>query len=146
MVAVASEKTFRSFVLAAGHPEWITDPRYEKYADRRDHWDELMTGIETWSRTLNSRQCLDALNRFGVPCSAYRSVAEAMADPQTTHRQALTEVADGGGAFRVLNLPFRMSGADTTPGGWVPALGEHSAAILKQAGYSDDEIAKLTGT
>ncbi|HYN38424.1 MAG TPA: CoA transferase, partial [Rhodospirillales bacterium] len=134
MVAVASEKTFRNFVLAAGHPEWITDPRFEKYADRRDHWEELMHGIETWSRTLNSQQCLAELNRFGVPCSAYRSVAEAMADPQTAHRQALAEVADGGGTFQVLNLPFRMSGADTTAGPRVASLGEHSAELLKQAG------------
>jgi crotonobetainyl-CoA:carnitine CoA-transferase CaiB-like acyl-CoA transferase len=145
MVAVASEKTFRNFVLAAGHPEWITDPRFEKYVDRREHWEELMHGIETWSRTLSSQQCIAELNRFGVPCSAYRSVAEAMADPQTVHRQALAEVADGGGTFQVLNLPFRMSGADTTAGPRVASLGEHSTEILKQAGYSDDEIAGVTG-
>ncbi|NVN84871.1 MAG: CoA transferase [Rhodopseudomonas sp.] len=145
MVAVASEKTFRNFVLAAGHPEWITDPRFEKYADRRDNWEDFMTGIETWSRTLSTPQCLAELNKFGVPCSAYRSVAEAMADPQTAHRQALAEVSDDGGSFKVLNLPFRMSGADTTTGPRVATLGEHTAELLKQAGYSDDEIKTFSG-
>jgi crotonobetainyl-CoA:carnitine CoA-transferase CaiB-like acyl-CoA transferase len=145
MVAVASEKTFRNFVLAAGHPEWIADPRFAKYADRREHWEELMHGIETWSRTLSSQQCIAELNKFGVPCSAYRSVAEAMADPQTAHRRALAEVADGGGTFQALNLPFRMSGADTAPGPRVASLGEHSAEILQRAGYTDDEIAGISG-
>ena len=52
MVAIASEKTFQNLVTAAGHPEWIGDPRFAKYADRRDHWKDLMEGVETWSRTL----------------------------------------------------------------------------------------------
>ncbi len=145
MVAIASEKTFRNFVLAAGHPEWTTDPRFETYLDRRDNWDALMDGIEGWSRTLSSTQCLAELNRFGVPCSPYRSVADAMADPQTEHRGALAEVSDGGGTFKALNLPFRMSGADVTAGSRVAGLGEHTGSILRQAGYSDAEIAELGG-
>ena len=47
MVAIASEKTFQSLVTAAGHPEWIGDPRFAKYADRRDHWKDLMEGVES---------------------------------------------------------------------------------------------------
>ena len=47
MVAIASEKTFQSLVTAAGHPEWISDPRFAKYADRRDHWKDLMEGVES---------------------------------------------------------------------------------------------------
>ena len=46
MVAIASEKTFQGLVRAAGRPEWIDDPRFAKYADRRRHWNELMDGVE----------------------------------------------------------------------------------------------------
>jgi crotonobetainyl-CoA:carnitine CoA-transferase CaiB-like acyl-CoA transferase len=143
MVAVASEKTFRSLVAAARHPEWLTDPRFEKYPDRRNNWEDLMNLVETWSRTLTSEQCLDEMNRHGVPCSAYRSVAEAMADPQSTHRGALAEVRDGAGSFKVLNLPFRMSGSETKAAPWVAALGDHTAEVLRKAGYSDDQIEGL---
>src|SRR6476620_2780330 len=41
MVAVASEKTFQNLVKSAGRPEWIADPRFAKYADRRGNWEEL---------------------------------------------------------------------------------------------------------
>ena len=92
MVAIASEKTFQNLVTVAGRPGFIRDPRFAAYADRRDHWGDLMEGVETWSRTLTSQQCLAELNKAGVPSSAYRSVAEAMADPQIAHRGALTEV------------------------------------------------------
>src|ERR1700712_2239637 len=141
MVAIASEKTFQSLVKAAGCPEFISDPRFEKYVNRRDHWAELMDGIETWSRTLTTEQCLAELNKSGVPCSAYRTVSEALADPQIEHRGAMSEVADGGGTFKVLNLPFRMTGADIAPAKRMATLGEHSVTVLKEAGLSDQDIA-----
>ena len=141
IVAIASEKTFQNLVTVAGRPEFIRDSRFAVYTDRRDHWGDLMEGVETWSRTLTSPQCLAELNKAGVPCSAYRSVTEAMADPQIAHRGALTEVADAGGPFKVLNLPFRMSGAEVSPGPRVADVGEHTAEVLKEIGMPDAGVA-----
>jgi CoA:oxalate CoA-transferase len=141
MVAIASEKTFQGLVKAAGHPEWISDPRFAKYAIRRGNWHDLMDGVETWSRTLSTEQCLAEMNSNGVPCSAYRSVAEAMADPQIAHRGAVAEVEDDGGTFKVMNLPFRMSGAEVSVGKRAATLGEHTVALLRESGLSEDEIA-----
>jgi crotonobetainyl-CoA:carnitine CoA-transferase CaiB-like acyl-CoA transferase len=143
MVAIASEKTFQGLVRAAGRAEWIGDPRFAKYADRRRHWTELMDGVESWSRTVTTEKCLAELSEYGVPCSAYRTVAEAMDDPQLTHRGALAEVEDDGGTFRVMNLPFRMSGARVAAGRRAPALGEHTSAVLEEAGFSHDQITAI---
>jgi crotonobetainyl-CoA:carnitine CoA-transferase CaiB-like acyl-CoA transferase len=145
MLAIASEKTFQSLINVIGHPEWITDPRFAKYSDRRDNWADLMNGVEAWSRTLTTEKCLIELNSHGVPCSAYRTVAEALNDPQISHRGALSEVEDGGGTFRVLNLPFRMSGANVSAGKRIATLGEHTVALLKETGLSDQEIAAFSG-
>ena len=145
MVAIASEKTFQGLVRAAGRPEWIGDSRFAKYADRRRHWDELMDGVEVWSRTVTTEKCLAELGEYGVPCSAYRTVAEAMADPQIAHRGALTEVEDDAGTFRVLNQPFRMSGASVAAGKRAPALGEHTSALLGESGLSEAQIATAAG-
>jgi CoA:oxalate CoA-transferase len=145
MVAVASEKTFQGLVKSAGHPEWIADLRFAKYSDRRANWEELFDGIESWSRTLTTEKCLAELNDHGVPCSAYRTVAEALRDPQIAHRGALSEVEDGGGTFKVLNLPFRMSGADVSAGKRIATLGEHTVAFLKESGLSEDQIAGFSG-
>jgi crotonobetainyl-CoA:carnitine CoA-transferase CaiB-like acyl-CoA transferase len=146
MVAIGSEKTFQSLVRAAGHPDWITDPRFAKYADRRNNWEVLMKGVESWSRTLRTEQCLASMNGHGVPCSAYRTVAEALNDPQIAHRDALSEVEDGGGTFRVLNLPFRMSGTNVSAARRIATLGEHTVALLRETGRSDDEIAAFSGS
>jgi len=143
MVTVASEKTFQGLMEACGRPEWISDPRFAKYADRRDHWTDLMDGVETWSCAITTEGCLAELNAHGVPCSAYRTVAEALRDPQIAHRGALAEVEDGGGTFKVVNLPFRMSGTKVAAGKRAAALGEHTEALLRESGISEHQIAAL---
>lgn len=143
MVAVASEKTFVNLVEAAGHPELATDPRFAKYMDRRDNWPELMEIVEQWSRKLSNEQCLAQLERHGVPASPYRTVAQALADPQLEHRGALAEVEDAGGVFKALNPPFRMSDADVSANRHASRLGEHTREVLRAAGLSDEEIDAL---
>ncbi|WP_407184571.1 CaiB/BaiF CoA transferase family protein [Bradyrhizobium centrosematis] len=138
MITVASEKTFQGLMGVIGRAEWISDPRFSTYAARRDNWAEVMDGVEAWSRQLTTDACLAELGAAGVPASAYRTVAEALADPQLAHRQALTEVQDEGGSFKVLNLPFRMSGADTTPARTIAVLGEHTDALRDEIGLGDD--------
>ena len=39
---------------ATGHPEWVADPRFFKYSDRRKNWGDLMDGVESWSKALTT--------------------------------------------------------------------------------------------
>ena len=143
MLAVASERTFRDLARAARREDWLGDTRFAAYADRRRNWHLLIDELEQWSRTLSTEECRAAFDRCGVPCSPYRTVAEAMSDPQIAHRQAFAEVHDRGGTFRALNPPFRFSAATATVRPFVAALGEHGDAVLAEAGYTDDEIDAL---
>lgn len=137
MITVASEKTFQGLMGVIGRSEWMSDPRFSTYAPRRENWADMMDGVEAWSRQLSTDACLVALGAAGVPASAYRTIAEALADPQLAHRQALSSVEDGGGSFQVLNLPFRMTGADTMPGKTVAVLGEHTRELRDEVGLSE---------
>jgi crotonobetainyl-CoA:carnitine CoA-transferase CaiB-like acyl-CoA transferase len=132
MLAVASEKTFQALARAAGREDWIADPRYAQYLSRRSHWGELMDEFEAWSKGASSAVVLARLAEAGVPASPYRTVREALADPQIAHRQALAQVTDSGGTFNVLNVPFRMSGSVLRPGPRVAALGEHTDEVLSR--------------
>ena len=98
---------------------------------------------KAWSRTITTERCLAALNKEGVPSSAYRTVAEALADPQLSHRGALADVEDAGGTFKVLNLPFRMSGARIAAVPRMSALGEHTRELRTEAEGSDPPAKSL---
>ena len=68
---------------------------------------------------------------------------EAIADPQIAHRQALAEVKDGGGSFKVINPPYRLSEGETSVQGFAAALGEHSRVVLAELGYDAAAIEAL---
>ena len=143
-LSVASERTFQNLAVASGHPEWIEDPRFAKYPDRRANWGHLIDELELWSKQRASAEVQAIFDRHQVPGSPYRTVKEAMADPQLAHRRALAEVHDKGGSFRVLNPPFRFSAATAAAQPFVAALGEHTAAVLGELGYAPRDIAALT--
>ena len=129
-MAVVSERTFRGMAAAAERMDWITDPRFAVYLDRRANWGVLMDEFEVWSKARSSGECLRVLDRNSVPAAAYRTVREAMLDPQLAHRHAFGEVSDAGGSFKAVNPPFRMTGSATTVGTHVPGLGEHTASVV----------------
>ncbi len=140
-LSVASERTFRDLARSAGREDWLTDARFAAYADRRRNWHLFMEELEDWSRTLSTAECLAVFERHGVPCAPYRTVEDAMGDPQLAHREAFATVRDAGGAFRALNPPFRFSGARAAAQPFAAGLGEHTDRALADAGYTADEIA-----
>jgi crotonobetainyl-CoA:carnitine CoA-transferase CaiB-like acyl-CoA transferase len=145
MPAIASERTFQNLALASGHPEWKTDPRFARYADRRRHWGELVDELELWSTGLSTAEVQAIFDKNGVPSSPYRTVRDAMTDPQLAHRRALAEISDNGGTFLALNPPFRLSAARAAARPFAAALGEHTEAVLAELGYTAAEIAALRG-
>jgi crotonobetainyl-CoA:carnitine CoA-transferase CaiB-like acyl-CoA transferase len=144
MPAVASEKTFQSLCQAAGRPEWIADPRFALYPDRRNNWGEFVDLLESWSTTLSTDECQAAFAAAGVPSSPYRTVKDVLDDPQLAHRGALAEVQDNGGSFKVVNPPFRFSAAPVQVARFAASLGQHTREILELAGYADEEIEKMS--
>ncbi len=144
-LSIASERTFQNLAVASGHPHWRTDPRFAEYANRRANWGELIDELERWSKELSTTEVQAVFDRHGVPSSPYRTVREAMADPQIAHRHSFAEVHDAGGMFLALNPPFHMSAAKAEARPFVAALGEHTEELLADIGYTPAEIAALNG-
>ncbi|KAF0105295.1 MAG: L-carnitine dehydratase/bile acid-inducible protein F [Rhodospirillaceae bacterium] len=143
MLATASEKTFQDMATAAGRRDWLTDPRFEKYQDRRMNWGVLVDELEEWSKKMSVKEVVAALEKQGVPCSPYVTVTEALQDPQVEHRGSLCTIEDGGGSYKSPAPPFRFSGSPLQSGPKVAALGENTKAVLAQAGLTPSEIEAL---
>ena len=91
---------------AMGHPEWITDPRFDTMASRRENWSTVLAKIENWTCQRRARDCEAELQAAGVPCSRYRTITEAMTDPQSVGRGLMVNVENAEGGFQVPNPPF----------------------------------------
>src|SRR5262249_58375671 len=98
-LSIASERTFQNLAAACGRLDWISDPRFAKYPDRRANWGQLIDELEEWSKQLPRAEVQAIFDRHQVPSSPYRTVRDALDDPQLAHRHSLAEVHDAGGSF-----------------------------------------------
>jgi crotonobetainyl-CoA:carnitine CoA-transferase CaiB-like acyl-CoA transferase len=100
---------------------------------------------------------LDVFERAGVPAGPVASVGEMLEHPQTVARRMVVDVEHSRlGHVRSLGCAVKMSGSadqagagarsEAAPGGrGAPRLGEHTHAVLVEAGWSEDEVADMVG-
>lgn len=79
-----------------------------------------------------------------MPCGSVRDVGEVLADPQLDAREMIERVDHiAAGQLRVLGVPVKLS---ATPGAVrraPPTLGQHTEAVLRELGLTDQEINDL---
>ena len=141
-VMCMTEKFWHSLAEQLGRPDLATDPRFATATDRRRNRDQL-TGIldEEFSRG-TTRQWLDSLQGL-LPCAPVYDLPQALDNPYAHSVgmvRSLPHPARPG--FRVLANPIKLDGV-RLPASPAPALGEHTAALLHEVGYSDAEIEAL---
>lgn len=127
-----------------GHPEWAHDPRYETNVERTKRNGEVIAMISAWSERYTKAE-LSGLLGGKIPFGPVQTVCDILDDPHVEARHLLAEVEHPGLAqkMRIANTPIRMT---RTQGGVhrrAPMLGEDTDAILKDAGYSREEINDL---
>jgi crotonobetainyl-CoA:carnitine CoA-transferase CaiB-like acyl-CoA transferase len=137
IVVPLSQKNFDGMATLLGNPEWTADPRFASAAGREANWAEIMRHLEGWTLERSAEDCESAFLGAGVPCSRYRTVAEALADPASVERGILGEVEDAAGPFGVPNPPFRMSATEARVRRPIPALGEATEEMLAPVRASD---------
>jgi crotonobetainyl-CoA:carnitine CoA-transferase CaiB-like acyl-CoA transferase len=65
-------------------------------------------------------------------------------DPQAQEAGCFVDTPDGwGGSFKAPAAPVRFPGTPTGPAGPAPKLGEHTRAVLREAGYAEAAIEAL---
>jgi len=116
-----------------GRPELTSDPRFAANSDRVRNDDQLTLIIETVLRQLTAAQVEKRLDEAGIANARLRTPAEFAAHPQLTARDRWRQADTPAGPVRALLPPVTVPGREAAMGK-VPALGEHTAAILAELG------------
>jgi itaconate CoA-transferase len=119
-----------------GQPELTDDPRFATNTDRVVHDDELTAIIEAALHELTAGEVESRLDAAGIANARLRTPAEFAAHPQLAARDRWRDVGTPGGLVRALLPPVTLDGREAAMGD-VPALGQHTAAILAELGLPD---------
>ncbi|HVN37334.1 MAG TPA: CoA transferase [Myxococcota bacterium] len=147
VVAVFRDHQFARLAALVGHPEWVGDPRFatrEGWALHRD--DVVRPALERWARERTKQEAAAALCAEGVPAGPSNEAADLIDDPHVQNRDMLIEVPrpDGARPMLVAGNPVKLSRVSEGPVSASPRLGEHTAAVLREAlGLGDAELASL---
>lgn len=143
MLAVQNEREWRAFCeTVLGQPELCDDPRFSTNSRRVQARDALTQAIDAVFSTLSTDELLSRLDRAQVANARVRSVAEVWHHPQLSARQRLGQVGTPVGPVPAF-VPPGLLPQDTPAPGPVPALGEHTEALLAELGFGPDQIAAL---
>jgi crotonobetainyl-CoA:carnitine CoA-transferase CaiB-like acyl-CoA transferase len=143
-VSLVREKFFQALCQVLNLPETAADPRFSTLAARLVHEEELRAVIAGAMAGRKRAELCAALAAADVPHSPvhdYASVLEEEHVQETGTVAWLDDPALGGVPF--VNLPGTAPLTNGDPRGAVPRQGEHTDAVLAQAGYSADAIAGM---
>ena len=145
ILAVGNDGQFAKFCAIAGHPEWATDPRFAKNADRVRNRSILVPLLEAVLKTRPKADWLAELDRQQVPGGPINSLAEVFADPHVQHRKMISHWQHTlGTEFDLVSSPLKLSRTPVRSDIAPPIMGQHTDEVLRQVlGYDESQIAQL---
>jgi crotonobetainyl-CoA:carnitine CoA-transferase CaiB-like acyl-CoA transferase len=144
MVAGGNDRLFAAICEVLCLPELADDPRFRTNPDRVAHREELVAILAERLREDSTASWHERLRAAGVPAAPVADVADVVHAPQTEaldYFQPLEHPTIAGLRLPVLPLSFdreRLRHRSAPP-----LLGEHTRDVLREAGYTEEEIDSL---
>jgi CoA:oxalate CoA-transferase len=147
VIAVASNKLFRTLATAIGRPELGEDPRFRGVSGRVARSDEINGIVAEWVAKRTVAEVVQALGPegAGVPCSPVYRVDQLLDHPQLLAREMVQRLPHTGlGEVVAPGVVVKLS---DTPGQirrLGPELGEDTTGVYRELlALSDEELAEL---
>jgi itaconate CoA-transferase len=142
--AIQNDGQWRRFCAGVlGEPALATDPRYAANPLRLANRADLEAHIEAQFASRATADVIAALDAADIPNGRVVDIPGVIEHPQLQARGRWTEIDTPVGSLPAL-LPPHNLGSALSAMGPIPALGEHTRAVLAELGYADDEIDRLS--
>ena len=143
-IAASGEGNWQRLCNALERPDLLLDARFHSEVLRSHNRVALNAEINRSTANHQSALLIAKLNAAGVPCGPIYRMDEMFADPQVQHLHCATSVAHARlGNIKLVNQPVALSRTPSQMRSATPDLGQHSAVILNELGYTDAEVAQL---
>jgi crotonobetainyl-CoA:carnitine CoA-transferase CaiB-like acyl-CoA transferase len=143
VICANTEEMWRKLCVVLEAEELLQDPAFATNADRLENIDRLMPKLNAGFRKFSASELAKRLNEAGVPAATIHGVLDALRHPQTLHRGMVQELEHQSGTrFRIVGDPLKLSGQSSAPKP-PPRLGEHTAQVLREFGYRDEDIERM---
>ena len=141
MALFNEQRQLRPFLAGIGREHWADDPRFASAETRRENAPDIVAMLDSVFAERDLADWRRILDGAGVTFGIVGTVDEAAHDAQMRAIGAL--VPFEGSDTLTVSSPFQLSGeAKVTPRA-APKVGQHSDTVLREAGYSADEIERL---
>jgi crotonobetainyl-CoA:carnitine CoA-transferase CaiB-like acyl-CoA transferase len=144
-IGANNERLWRRLVLdVLDVPAWLDEPRFATLSDRMASIDELEREIEAITTTRTTAEWVESLETAGVPGGPVFTYDQALDDPHVRAREMIAEVTHPViGPMRTIAPPTKFSDLPFHVRGPAPWLGQHTTEVLRETGFTDDEIKRL---
>ena len=143
-IGAASKRNWHDFCRAIGLEHLERDPRFADINDRHRNRVELIRLIEEVTETGPTDHWIALLQEAGVPCAPIQNYEQVFHDQQLVDRDFFWDAPHPTlGSVRQLGSPMRFSLTPTRRKRAGPLFGEDSQTVLRELGYSPDEIVDL---
>jgi crotonobetainyl-CoA:carnitine CoA-transferase CaiB-like acyl-CoA transferase len=143
MLGLQNEREWKLFcdkVLL--QPALAEDPRFDTGPKRNEHRAELRAIILAAFASLTAQQVVERLDAAQIANARVNEVGELWTHPQLLARGRIRRIGSPAGELHALLPPSASSSFDYRMGD-VPAVGQHTDAILRELGRSEAEIAAM---